>query len=376
MKKLILSVLSLAFLFSCGNNAASNNKGDTTDIIKVGLPESLTGDISQYGISIKEGVELKIEEINNAGGVNGKKIELITQDTKGDLQEVVNITKKMISEDKVNAILGESISANTFAAAELAQKAKIPFITPAGTRFDITEGKDFVFRTTFTDPFQGEVLAKYIKEQGFNNVALLTNTSVDYSVGVANKFKEVAKEIGLSFTEQKYTKDDKDFKSLLTNVKNSNADVLLLPDYYNTIGLILSQAKELGLNNIQAFGSDGWDGIHKNFASVTEGAIFLTQFDLNDTTELNVKFIDAFKAKYNKDPDMFNALGYDAATLLVDALSRVDDVNNPEKIKDALKQSKIDLVTGKLEFDENRNPKKQVTFMTIKDGKLVLKDKF
>lgn len=375
MKKVILSVLSVMFLFSCGAKATNSSSQEGADsIIKVGLPEPLTGDLSQYGVAIKEGIELKIEEVNNAGGINGKKVELLVQDTKGDLQEVVNIVKKMISVDKVNAILGEAISANTFAAAELAQKAKVPMITPAGTRFDITTGKDYVFRTTFTDPYQGEVLAKYIKKLGYKNVAILTNTSSDYSVGVSDKFKEVAKSEGLSFIEQKYTKDDKDFKSLLTNIKNSGADALLIPDYYNTIGLILSQAKELGLS-IQAFGSDGWDGIQENFAQVADGAIFTSQYDLEDQKELSVKFREAYKAKYNKEPNLFNALGYDSATILVEALAKSENLD-PAKLRDLISQTKLDLVTGNLEFDSERNPKKQVSFLTIKDGKVLLKEKY
>ena len=247
-------------------------------------------------------------------------------------------------------------------------------ITPAGTRFDITTGKDYVFRTTFTDPYQGEVLAKYIKKLGYKNVAILTNTSSDYSVGVSDKFKEVAKSEGLSFIEQKYTKDDKDFKSLLTNIKNSGADALLIPDYYNTIGLILSQAKELGLS-IQAFGSDGWDGIQENFAQVADGAIFTSQYDLEDKKELSVKFREAYKAKYNKEPNLFNALGYDSATILVEALAKSENLD-PAKLRDLISQTKLDLVTGNLEFDSERNPKKQVSFLTIKDGKVLLKEKY
>ncbi|CAM3141101.1 ABC transporter substrate-binding protein [Streptobacillus ratti] len=375
MKKIILSVLTLFIMFSCGNKAEVDVKGGTESIIKIGVPEPLTGDLSQYGVAIKEGIEFKISQINNEGGINGKKIELIVEDTKGDLQEAVNIMKKMISVDKVDAILGEAISANSFAIAELAQKAKIPMITPAGTRFDITENKDFVFRATFTDPFQGEVLAKYIKQLGYSNVAILTNTSSDYSVGITNSFKEVAEQIDLKFSEQKYTKEDKDFKSLLTNIKNSGFDSVLVPDYYNTVGLILSQAKELELN-VKFFGADGWDGIQTDFVDVAEGAIFTTQFDINDTSELSMDFISKFKEKYSKEPNLFTALGYDAATILVEALKSVENTSDSLAVKEALNKVNLELVTGKLEFDENRNPKKVVSFLTIENGKLVLKEKF
>lgn len=374
MKKLLLSVLASFFMLSCQSKTNEVKEG-TDSIIKIGVPEPLTGELSQYGVSIKEGIELKIDEINKQGGINGKLVELIVSDTKGDLQETVNIAKKMISVDKVNAILGEAISANSFAIAELAQKSKTPFITPAGTRFDITKDKDFAFRATFTDPFQGEVLAKYIKEKGFKKVAILTNTSSDYSVGISEVFKNDAAKESLSFSEQKYTKDDKDFKSLLTNIKNEGSDAVLIPDYYNTIGLILSQAKELGLET-QYFGADGWDGVQRDFAEVAEGAIFTTQYFLDDDSEDVKKFNEGYKNKFSKDPNLFSALGYDAATILVEALSKVKNINDSEEIKEALKASDVNLVTGKLKFDENRNPSKNVTFLTIKDKKLMLKDKF
>ncbi|WP_064590948.1 ABC transporter substrate-binding protein [Streptobacillus moniliformis] len=375
MKKIILSVLTLFMMFSCGNKTEVDVKGGTESIIKIGVPEPLTGDLSQYGVAIKEGIEFKVAQVNNEGGVNGKKIELVVEDTKGDLQEAINIMKKMISVDKVDAVLGEAISANSFAIAELAQKAKIPMITPAGTRFDITENKDFVFRATFTDPFQGEVLAKYIKKLGYSNIAVLTNTSSDYSVGVAKSFKEVADKINLKYDEQKYTKEDKDFKSLLTNIKNSGFDSVLIPDYYNTVGLILSQAKELGLN-VKFFGADGWDGIQTDFVDVSEGAIFTTQFDINDSSVLSMEFISKFKEKYAKEPNLFTALGYDAATIIVEALKSVENPSDHISVKEALSNVNLELITGELEFDANRNPKKVVSFLTIENGKLVLKEKF
>lgn len=374
MKRIVLSVLTFLMLFSCFNKKNDIKEG-TDSIIKIGIAEPLNGDVSQYGNAIKDGIYLLLENVNQNGGINGKKIELVFYDTKGDLQETVNIAKKLVSQDKVDIILGEAISSNTYALAEIAQKAKVPMITPAGTRFDITYKKDYVFRTTFTDPYQGEVLAKYIEKLGYKNVALLTNSSSDYSVGVANGFKEEAKKLNLVFNEQKYTNDDKDFKSLLTNLKNLKADALLIPDYYNIVGLILSQAKELGID-MQFFGADGWDGVQTNFSDVAQGGIFLSQFDLEDKDELVIKFRNDFKQKYNKEPNLFNALGYDSALMLVEALSKVDDIKNSEKIKEELQNINMKLVTGQIKFDENRNPDKVVTVLILKDGKAILKDKF
>ena len=146
-------------------------------------------------------------------------------------------------------------------------------ITATGTAFDITKGKDFVYRTTFTDPYQGVVVAKYAKAKGYKNITVLTNTGSDYSVGLANAFKEQAKKEGIQVKEEQYTADDKDFRALLTKVKGYNSEVIFVPDYYNTIGLILTQAKELGIN-AQFMGGDGWDGIQTNFGKVANGAVF------------------------------------------------------------------------------------------------------
>ena len=187
MKKLFLTMLLVTILIvSCGKKTTNSN------IIKIGVIAPLTGNYAQYGIAVKEGIELKVEAINNAGGINGKKIELVIADSKGDVQESVNAFKKMVSQDKVNIVIGEVVSATSQAISGLAQSAKVPLISATATSLDVTKGKDFVFRTTFTDPYQGTATAKYAKSKGVKSIAILTNSSNDYSVGIANAFKEQA----------------------------------------------------------------------------------------------------------------------------------------------------------------------------------------
>lgn len=362
MKKILsLAVILMTFFASCSSKSSDNE-------IVVGVPEPLTGEYAQYGSSIKEGIELKIAEINEKGGINGKKIRAIYQDTKGDVQEVVNIFKQMVGK-KIDIVLGEAISSNSLALAELAQKAKVPMITPAGTALDITKDKDYVFRTTFTDPYQGEILAKYLSKEGIKKVALLINNGSDYSLGVSNAFKKEASKIGIEVYEKSYTNSDKDFKSILTKVKNENLDTVVIPDYYNTIGLILSQAKEVGLS-ARYYGADGWDGIQDNFAKLAEGAIFSSQFTTDDTSQEVQTFITNYRKKFGKEPLIFAALGYDSMTIVEKALEKGGD------LKEAIKNIDIDLLTGHIQFDENRNPKKKVTFVQIKNGKQTLKEKF
>ena len=354
MKKVLLLMTVIAmFVISCGGK-----KEAPSNVIKIGFAGPLTGDTAQYGTAVEAGLKMKIEEINAAGGINGKKLELISQDTKGDVNESVNIFKKLKGQDKVDIYVGNVLSGNSNA---------------AGTNIDVTKGKDFVFRTTFTDPYQGTAAAKYAAKNGIKKVAILTNTSSDYSVGLAAAFKEEAAKQGLQVVEEKYTKDDKDFKSILTNIKNQTPDAIFIPDYYGTVGLIATQAKELGMT-AKYLGGDGWDGVQKDFAAVTEGAVFASQFAPDDTTPMVQKFIAAYKAKTGTDPNVFAALGYDTGNLIEAALKVAKDTSS-EAVRDALKGLSLELVTGKLVFDAERNPQKAVTFVEVKGGKVVLKEK-
>ena len=371
MKRILFLMSMMAlFVMSCGSKKADSN------VIKIGVIAPLTGNVAQYGVAAVNGFKLKVKEINAAGGINGKKIELVEADSKGDTQEAVNIFKKMVSQDKIDVLVGEVISKPSLAIAPLAEQAKIPMITASGTAFDITKDKSFVFRTTYTDPYQGESVAKYAKSKGFNSVTILTNSTSDYSVGLADAFKAQAQKEGIQIKEEKYTADDKDFRAVLTKVKGYNSKMIFVPDYYNTIGLILTQAKELGINS-QFMGGDGWDGIQTNFGKVANGAIFASQFAADDASDVAKKFINSYKNEFKTDPIMFAALGYDTGTILETSLKSVKDLSSKEAIRDAIKNFSGDnLLTGSLKFDENRNPQKKVTFIEVKDGKLTLKEKF
>lgn len=363
MKKVLSVFMIVLSLFACGK---SSNEDNTS--IKVGVPLPLTGDLAQYGVATKNGIELAIEQINQAGGINGKMLVADYQDTKGDIQEVVSIFKKMNS-NKVDVFIGEAISSNSIALAELSNTAKVPTISPTATALDVTKDKEYVFRTTFTDDYQGMILAKYMAKLGVKKAAILINNSSDYSLGVAQAFKDSAMKSGIEIFEQNYTGDDKDFKSLLVKIKNSGYKDVVIPDYYGTIGLILSQAEEIGLD-AQYYGADGWDGIQADFARLAQGAIFSSQFAVDDDSEIVRNFITDYKKKFDKDPLIFSALGYDSVLILKSALEKGPD------LKENLKKTDLNLVTGQVRYDENRNPNKKVTFIQIDNGKLKLKEKF
>lgn len=259
-KKLLCGVLASAMAFSglagCGGNSEG---GADSEVIKIGGIGPLSGPNSTYGISVKEGADLLAEEINAAGGINGKKVEFIFEDDQSDNTVAASAFNKLVDKDGVCAILGGVTSGTTLAIAPNSTNKKIPMITPTGTEPTITNvGGDFMFRGCFVDSFQGEILAKYTKENlGKTTAAVLYNSSSDYSKGIANAYKETLEKNGgqvvefLSYGSDKET----DFKAQLTKIKSANPDVIILPDYYNVVGLIAKQARDMGITS-QFLGGD------------------------------------------------------------------------------------------------------------------------
>jgi branched-chain amino acid transport system substrate-binding protein len=377
MKKklsLLLATLFLTGTFAgCAKSSASN--GST---IKVGLNYELSGAVATYGQSLVSGIELAVDEINKSGGVLGKQIELVKADNKSETTESANVATKLATRDKVVAILGPATSGNTKAAAPIAVQNKVPMISASATADDVTvdsNGKvrEFVFKTCFSDSFQGVIMANFAYgDLSTKNAAVLVDSTSDYSKGLAKNFKETYTKLGGKIaTEQAYQSKETDFKAVLTKIKGENPDVLFLPGYYEEVGLIVKQARELGLN-VPVLGGDGYDS-----PKLTELAgktalnkvYFTNHYSSKDTTQEVVKFQQAYKAKNNsKDPDAFNALGYDLAYFLADAIKRADSTDS-QKIKDALASTKaFKGITGELSIDEKHNPVKAITILEMKDG--------
>jgi branched-chain amino acid transport system substrate-binding protein len=358
------SLLSLLALPSCKSGG-----GDT---IKVGEFASLTGKEATFGTSSHEGTELAINEINLAGGVLGKQIELLTEDNQSKAGEPANIVNKLISRDGVVAILGEVASSRSLEAAPIAQTAKIPMISPASTNPKVTEVGDYIFRICFIDPFQGTVMANFAdKTLKAKKVAILTDAKSDYSKGLAKYFKEqFAKNGGTLASELDYNGGDKDFKAQLTTIKGAAPDAVFVPGYYNDVALIAIQAKELGLT-IPLFGGDGWES--ENLLQVgkdaVEGHYFSTHCSPEDTSPKMVSFVAAYKKKYHKTPDAMAALGYDSVYVLAEAIKRAGTTEGP-KLRDAIAATKdFEGVTGKFSLDAKRDAVKSAAILQIKDGK-------
>ena len=350
----------------------SGCKSGGGDTIKVGEFASLTGKEATFGMSSHEGTELAISEINEAGGVLGKKLELLTEDDQSKAGEPANIVNKLISRDSVVAILGEVASSRSLEAAPIAQAAKIPMISPASTNPKVTEVGDYVFRVCFIDPFQGTVMANFAnKTLKAKKVAVLTDAKSDYSKGLAKFFKEqFAKNGGTLASELDYNGGDKDFKAQLTTIKGAAPDAVFVPGYYNDVALIAIQARELGMD-IPLFGGDGWES--ENLLQVGKGAVeghyFSTHCSPEDTSPKMTSFVANYKKKYNKTPDAMAALGYDSAYVLAEAIKRAGTTEGP-KLREAIAGTKdFEGVTGKFSLDAKRDAVKSAAILQIKDGK-------
>jgi branched-chain amino acid transport system substrate-binding protein len=364
MKRLLL-LSACAFLVGLCPPAFSQ------DTIKVGEFGSLTGDNASYGISQNEGVQMAVEEINNAGGVLGKKIDLTVEDNQTKQGQTTTIARKLISQDHVAAIIGEVASSKTLEAAPIAQEAKIPLIATGATNPRVTQTGDYIFRVCFIDDFQAGVIARFVLENLHKNkVAFMTDVKQDYSVGLTQFAKDyLLKHGGQVVKEQSYSSGDKDFRAQLTDIKSANPDVIIITGYYPEASLIIRQARQLGIKS-QFAGGDGWDGssLIPVAGKAIEGAFYSTHFSPESTAPAVQEFVQKYKKKYNKTPDAFAALGYDAVGLLVDAIKRAGGTD-PEKLRDAIASTKdYPGVTGKITINAERNANKPAVILTIKDG--------
>lgn len=356
-------------LTGCNQGGGS---ASTADTIKVGEFASLTGKEATFGQMSHHGTELAINELNAKGGVLGKKFELITEDNQSKPGESKTIAIKLISRDKVIAVLGEVASGRSLEVAPICQANKIPQISPSSTNPKVTEMGDYIFRVCFIDPFQGTVMAKFAKDTlKAKNVAVLTDVASPYSVGLATYFKETFEKNGGTIPmEQKYSGGDKDFKAQLTAIKGVNPEAIFIPGYYTDVGLIARQARDLGLN-VPLFGGDGWESakLVEIGGQAIDGAYFSTHFSPEEQSPVIQDFVGKFKKAYGEAPDAMAALGYDSAMLLADAIKRVGTTDGT-KVRDALAATKdFAGITGNITIDKDRNATKPAVILQVKDGK-------
>lgn len=384
-------------LAGCGADSGGSSNGSSDggssgdgnsasgDTIKIGANLELSGGVASYGSSIGDGATLAIEEINANGGINGKKLELIKVDNKSENSEATSAAIRLAEQEKVVAMLAPATSGNTVATVQIANQYKIPIVTGSGTAPNITENADgsineYAFRTCFIDPFQGTVAANFASsELGVKNVAIFADNASDYAKGLAASFKEtIEKNGGKVVAEEAYVAKDVDFKSTLTNIKKANPDFIFIPGYYEEVGLIVKQARELGID-VPLMGADGWDSptlVDLAGKDALNNTYITNHYSSEDPDATIQKFVEAFKAKYNQAPNAFHALGYDTVYFLKDAIERAGDDITGEAIKDALAATKdLSLVTGTFTVDEKHNPVKSATVLEFKDGNQVFNSK-
>ena len=372
MKKRILSFMIIAALVlstvltGCGEKAPAES-----ETIKLGFIGPLTGDYSLYGVSNEEGIRLAVEEINAAGGVNDKMLEVVSYDSKGDKTEGVNAYNRLRDQDGITALLGATFSGVTLSVKEIAIEDGMPVLTPTATHADVTLDAPNVFRACYTDSYQGITAAVFAAtELEATKAAILYNTEDAYSEGLAITFDAKFSENGTITSYEGYTKNDADFKSVLTKIQAQDPDVLFLPDYIAKVGTILAQIEEIGLD-VVCVGVDGWDGIEENYAEVAEGHYFVNHYAKTDEAEIVQNFITAYEAKWDATPNALAALGYDAAYIMAAALEKAGS-EEAEAIISALAETDSDGVTGHITFDENGDPQKSISVIQIVDGAHVL----
>lgn len=374
MKKVISVVLLLALtmtLFAGCGSAASN-----ANTIKIGVNYELSGDVATYGQSSVQGIELAIEQINKAGGINGKQIELVKYDNKSEPSEATTLATKLMTRDKVLTVLGPATSGSFKAEIPVAIKNKVPVISGSATADDVTVDangvKEYAFRICFNDSYQGTAMANFaFNKLSKKKAVIIKDSSSDYGKGLAENFKKTFTAAGGTIVaEEAYVAKDTDFSAILTKIKGQDFDVIFIPGYYNEAGLIIKQARGLGID-VPVLGADGFDSptlLELAGASALNNVYFSNHYSSLDKDPLVVQFIADFKAKYNKEPDAFNALGYDLAKFAVDGIKRSEKLEG-ESIKTALAATKdFQGVTGAFSVDENHNPVKAIVVIGLKDG--------
>ena len=352
--------------------AAGCSKSES-DTIAIGGIFPLSGDVAVYGVECKKGIDLAIDEINEAGGVNGKKIVLIGEDDEGKPDKSVNAFKKLTTKDKVKFIIGSLTSGCVQAVTTLAQAGRVIQIAPAATAPAITDAGDYIFRACFIDPFQGTVGGKFATETlGAKRAAVLYDIQNDYSVGLEENFvKSFEAGGGTIVARESYSTGDKDFNAQLTKIKNASPDVVYIPDYYGTVALIARQLRMQGITT-PIVGGDGWDGLSGNAGDEVLNGFYSNHYAVDSEVPAVQKFVSSFKTKYNSAPNAFAALGYDSVYMLRDAIVKAGTLD-VASVRSALEQTDGDYVTGHLTFDARHNPVKSAVMLELvrgADGKL------
>jgi branched-chain amino acid transport system substrate-binding protein len=372
-------VLVGSLIAGCGGSQPS------ADVIKFGANLEMTGGNATFGQSAANGTKLAIKEINAKGGLLGKQLSLTIADNKSEAAEAANAMQKLITQDKVVAVIAPIASSSVIAGAQVNQDNKVLAISPTASNPKVTvdpatgKVRDFLFRAAFIDPFQGSVMANFsTKTLKAKTAALYIDNSSDYAKGLAQFFKETfIKNGGKIVSEEAYLQKDTDFKATLTKMKAQNPDVVFVPGYYQEVGMIVKQARELGLS-VPIMGGDGWDSAKLPEiagAQALNNTFFSNHYSPDDNSPAVKSFVEAYKKEYNQTPDAFAALAYDATIMVAEAIQRANSAD-PVKVKDELAKTKdFAAVSGLITLNATHDPVKSAVIIEMKDGKQTFREK-
>jgi len=379
MKRILLSFFLIACLLSalaCERKGGVGTTSNTGPIV-VGYYGDLSGRTSNFGQSTKEGALMAADEINKAGGINGRQLQVLAEDDEGRPEKAATVVTKLIDQDKVVALIGEVASGNTLAAAPKAQAAKVPMISPSSTNPAVTQVGDYIFRVCFIDPFQGEVMAKFAANTlKAKKAAIMLDFNSPYSRGLTEFFEASFTKLGGQIVnKQSYTQGDRDYKGQLTAIRSGSPDVIYVPGYYGEVGVIAKQAQQLGIK-APLLGGDGWDAtqLWELGGDALNGDFISNHYSIDDPAPAIQKFVAEYQARYSKKPDALAALGYDAMQVLAEGLKKAGTTEGP-KLRDAIAQTKgFPGVTGAITLDAQRNAVKPAVVLKLQDRKYIYQE--
>jgi branched-chain amino acid transport system substrate-binding protein len=359
-----------------GTTTAADTAAGGGDIL-IGEYSSLTGLQGTFGTSTHQGIIMAADEVNAAGGINGRKVKILTEDDQSKPEEAATAVSKLISQNSVVAVLGEVASSASLAAAPICQSNKVPMITPSSTNPEVTKKGDYIFRMCFTDDYQGPSMADYTAKQlGVKTAAILTDVKNDYSVFLGRDYeRRFTEDGGKIVAKASYSNGDSDFRSQLTSIKPSNPQILWVPGYYGDVAQIAQQARDLGIT-APLVGGDGWVSpkLIEIGGKALEGCYYANHYSYDDPSPVVHNFVEKYKQRFGSNPDAMAALAYDAMHVLADSMKRAKKLDGPT-LREAIAATKgYHGVTGTLTLGPDRNPiGKRLVIEEIKNGQLVVK---
>ena len=372
IRQTLLVTPLLVLALGCPPQSERQTPSAASAEIPIGMYGAFTGDQATFGNATRDGVQFAADEINAAGGILGKKIRIYAEDDRSKPEEAAGVVTKLIAQNNVVALIGENASSNSLAAAPIAQQNKVPMVSPSSTNPDVTKKGDYIFRVCFIDPLQGKALARFARENlKLSSVAILHDIKSDYSIGLAKVFTDSFTAAGGKIVaDQGYSGGDIDFRAQLTALKQANPQAVFIPGYYTEAGQIAIQARDVGLN-VPLLGGDGWDSpkLLEIGGANLENCYYATTVSLASTDPTTQKFVSAFRAKFHRDPEGLNALGYDAMKVIAQAIQKAGKVDGPA-IRDQIAATQhFPGASGEISFGPDRDPIKPVPIVVIRNGK-------